>query len=176
MSSDRRILACFAVLCVLVLADIAVRFFRLRENRFNAQFAAVPLQTNGVSGILIKHRAKNQPLWGIWNFAVGDSENFFVDGKLVLGVTKVPEGRAETEVNFYGKDGRLISQWKARENGVFFMRTLYGEVGPRSEVWLNDTWHTIEMRTNQGKAEAGTILEGKWRRLITTNLVPALEN
>jgi hypothetical protein len=126
--------------------------------------------------VLIADRVKDQPLWGKWHFAAGDSVDFFIEGKSVLTVASVKEGRSETVVRFYGKDGKLVSEWKGRESGGFYMRTLFGEGSPRSEAWLNDSWHTIELRTNQGKAEAGTILEGKWRRLITTNGVPGVEN
>lgn len=101
---------------------------------------------------------------------------FYFQGKRVMEITSVPEGRWMTEVFLYGKDGNLVSHWRAREKGVFFMRTLIGENGPRSDVWVNETWNPIEMRTNQGKAEAGTVVEGKWRRLITTNGLPGLED
>ena len=161
--------------CLLLIVDVALRVRQHKRDLTARRFTIEDLYTNGTSGILISDRIKNQPLWGVWNFKAGDSVQCFVEGKRVLEVTSVPEGRSFTEVQLYGKDGKLVSQWRARENGLFYMRTLYGEGGPTSEVWLNDSWHTIEMRTNDGKAEAGTILEGMWRRLITTNQVPAVE-
>jgi len=169
MTYARVIALGIAVIGLLTLVDIGLRLRQHQVNAFARQFAAVPLHTNGTSGILITDRAKDQPLWGVWNFKGGDSVNCFVEGRLVLGVTYVPEGRAETEVNFYGKDGKLISQWKARENGVFYGRAFFGEGGAKSEAWLNESWHPVEARTNGGKIQYGTVLDGKWRHLVFTN-------
>ena len=176
MLTVRIVFASVVACCLFFIVDIALRIHQHRRDSTSRRFSIVDLYTNGTSGILISDRAKDQPLWGVWNFKDGDSVNCFVEGKRVLEVTSVPEGRSSTEVYLYGKDGKLVSQWRARENGVFYMRTLYGDGGARSEVWLNNTWHAIEMRTNQGMAETGTILDGKWRRLITTNLVPGVED
>ncbi|MBE0543220.1 MAG: hypothetical protein IH623_17895 [Verrucomicrobia bacterium] len=175
MVTLRAVFAAVVVCCMLVLADITLRVNQHKRDSIAQRFAIVDLYTNDTSGVLISDQIKKQPIWGVWNFKDGDSVNCFVEGKPVLVVTSVPEGGSSTEVYLYGKEGKLVSVWKARENGVFYMRTLFGDGVPRSEVWLNDTWHTIEMRTNQGKADAGTILEGKWRRLITTNGFPSVE-
>ena len=165
------------VCCLLLLVDIALRVRQSQRDSFTKQFAAIPLYTNGTSGILISDRIKEQPLWSVWNFKNGDSVNCFVKGKLVLGVSYVPEGRAETEVNFYGKDGKLISQWKARENGLFYVRTFFGEDSVKSEFWLNDQWHNVEVRTNGGQPQSGIVLDGRWRHvMMLTNGVLGVKN
>jgi len=166
MIAVRLVVAAVVVCCLLLLVDIALRVRQSQRSLFAKQFAAIPLYTNETSGILISDRIKDQPLWGIWNFKTGDSVSCFVVGKLVLGVTYVPEGRAETEVNFYRNDGKLISQWKARENWLFYGRTFFGEDGVKSEFWLNDQWHNVEVRTNRGKAQSGIVVDGRWRHVM----------
>jgi|ERR1043166_3900416 hypothetical protein len=166
MTSARLIALCIAAVGLLTLVDIGLRVQQHHVNAFAEHFAVVPLHTNDTNGILIMDRAKNQPLWGIWNFKGGDSVSCFVEGKLVLGVTYVPEGRTETEVNFYGKDAKLSSQWRARENGEFYARTFFGENSANSEVWLSNRWHNVEVRTDEGKTQSGIVLDGRWRRVM----------
>jgi hypothetical protein len=170
------VLGLVVVFCLALFVDIALRVQQSKRDSFAARFTAVPLFTNGTSGILIRDRVKNEPLWGIWNFDVGDSVNCFVNGRLVLSVTSAKGGRSETEVLFYGEDEKLITHWKARENGVFYGRTFFDEAGAKSEAWLDNRWHPVVMRTNEGKPQTGIVVEGKWQHIILTNGILSIEN
>ena len=179
MSTDKKILVGFGILCLFVLVDIGLRVRQIGHAAkgfvLTKQFAVVPLHTNDSSGMMIADRIKDQPIWGKWGSEREGMVSFFIEGRLVLNVTYVEEGRAETEVLFYGKDGKLISHWKARESGQFFGRTVYGENGAKSEAWLAERWYPIEVRTDGGKPQEGVMLDGKWRRLLFTNGVPGVE-
>lgn len=176
MITLRVVLASVAMCCLLLLADIALRARSYNRDSFAKRFGVTDLYTNGTSGILIYDRIKNQPLWEKWNFAAGDSVNCYVEGKLALSVASVKVGRSLTEVFFYGEDGKLHSLWKARENGLFYGRMFFDEGGTRSEVWLNASWLPVEMRTNGGKTEAWTQVDGKWRHVILTNGTTSVED
>src|SRR3974390_3618509 len=97
MSWTRRINMLFLALIVLVLVHIGTRVCRpghlSRSSAFEEQFAAVPLHTNGMSGILITDRIKNQPLWGKWNMRDGNSVSFFLDGRNVMNCINAQSGR-----------------------------------------------------------------------------------
>jgi hypothetical protein len=166
---------CASAAALLLLLDIGLRVRQQHLSAFTKQFAVVPLYTNGTSGIEIVDRAINRPLWGQWKFAGGVSDNFFVQGKLVLSVASVKEGRSLTELYFYGKDGKLSSLWRAREDGTFYGRMFFDESGFRSEAWLNESWHSVEKRTNGLETNAGVVLDGKWHRLVYTNGVTTIE-
>jgi hypothetical protein len=170
----RFVVALISLCCLLLLVDIGVRVSENKRNSLTKQFAVFDLKTNGHTGIMIADRAKDQPIWGKWNLDHGDSVNFFFDGKCVLNIVHEFGGRAETEVFFYDKDGRLSTRWKARENGDFYGRTFFSESGARSEAWLNGQWHAIEIRTNGGKYQEGIVLDGQWRRLLFTNGEPVV--
>jgi hypothetical protein len=179
MTAFQKVLAfLLAAICLGVFVDVTIRVRQsVNRDAFSDRFFATPIQTNGMTGIMVGMRSNNVPIWIKWNSKDGTDEYLFRDGKNIINVVEASNGRSQTQVIFYGKDGDPTVRWTAQSTirSYFYMREFFTNNGADGEVWWNDKWNVIEVRTNAGKAKSGITLDGQWYSLIMSNGILGLK-
>jgi hypothetical protein len=120
---------------------------------------------------MVGMRSNNVPIWIKWNAKDGTDEYFFRDGKNIINVVEASNGRSQTEVIFYGTNGNRAVRWTAQNTvpGLFYMREFFTGDEATGEVWWNDKWNPVDVRTDGGKTKSGITLNGQWYSLVMSN-------
>jgi hypothetical protein len=165
------VLGVFALLCIC----LQVRQWRYSGNvlAFRELFEVVHVHTNDTKGIVIVERKTGKPIWGNWEFrsaGQSDTVSYFFEGRNMMNVYPMVGQPPRIDIAFFGEDGTVRAIWANRGTNVGFTdRIVYGEGQPRKDIWFNESWHSLQHRTNDGNIQGGIVLDGKWQHLEFTN-------
>jgi hypothetical protein len=112
----------------------------------------------------------------MWNLESSTGElntvSYYFGGMNMMNIYTRPGKLPKLDVAFFGEDGKVRALWSNRgTNAGFTERIQYGVDKPRREIWFNEGWHFLEYHTNtnDGKIQAGIMLDGAWHHVVFTN-------